>query len=63
MTGWKDSNHIDTLAAAYAEIGDFDKAVESQELSVKLNPNAEGKKIGEERLKLYQNKKPYRDVK
>jgi hypothetical protein len=35
--GWKDENIIDTLAAAYAETGDFDSAVRytAQALAVK----------------------------
>ena len=62
LTVWKDSNHIDTLAAAYAEIGDFGKAIEYQEMSIKLNPNFVDRKPGEERLNLYEQKTPYRDL-
>ena len=53
---------MDTLAAAYAEVGDFDYAVEWQEKANKLYTDAEDKKKGEEWLKLYKDKKPYRDT-
>ncbi len=60
LSEWKNAGHIDTLAAAYAETGDFGKAVEWQEKATKLYTDAEDKKKGEERLKLYKDKKPYR---
>jgi S1-C subfamily serine protease len=42
LTGWKDANLLDTLAAAYAEAGQLDKAVETEAAAVKLAP---GKKL------------------
>ena len=33
---WKNASHIDTLGVAYAEAGEFDKAVEWQEKAIKL---------------------------
>jgi hypothetical protein len=58
---WKEANDLDTLAVAYAEAGDFTKAVEWQEKANKLYSHAEDRKKGEDRLKLYKDKKPYRD--
>jgi tetratricopeptide (TPR) repeat protein len=61
-TGWRDGGRIDTLAAAYAEIGDFEKAVEYQERACKtaaLNGNGAYKDC-QTRLDLYRNQKPYR---
>jgi len=55
----KDSDMLDTLAAAYAESGQFDKAVESQEKAIELAPEDE-KEEYRSRLKLYQEGKPYR---
>jgi tetratricopeptide (TPR) repeat protein len=61
MSGWKDVNSIDTLAASYAEAGDFDKAVEWQGKANSLYADSEDRKKGEERLKLYKDGRPYRD--
>ncbi|QEG22515.1 tetratricopeptide repeat protein [Mariniblastus fucicola] len=59
ISGDKDWNFIDTLAAALAENGDFEAAVESQKKAVELAP--EDEKSGyQARLELYQSKKPYR---
>jgi hypothetical protein len=52
---------IGTLAAAYAEAGDFPKAVEYQQKANKLYTEVEDKKKGERRLELYEQKKPYRE--
>lgn len=53
---------LDTLAAAHAEAGDFDKAVEIQ---VKILRDQKLNKTFDEefrqRLELYKKKKPYRD--
>lgn len=62
MIKWRDGRYLDTLAAAYAEIGDFDKAVEVQQQAI---DDADFMKDeGEDarkRLKLYRDKKPFRD--
>ena len=61
LTAWKQPWYFDTLAAAYAEAGDFDKAVEWQKKGMDLAP-ADQKADYESRLKLYQEKKPYREL-
>jgi tetratricopeptide (TPR) repeat protein len=61
LSGWKDASCIATLAAAYAESGDFAKAVEFQEKSNALFEDADDKAAGQERLRLYKSGKPYRD--
>jgi tetratricopeptide (TPR) repeat protein len=48
-----------TLAAAYAESGDFERAVEWQTKAIALAP-AELKSEQEKRLDMYKNKRPYR---
>lgn len=47
------------LAAAYAELGEFDKAVEWQTKALASAP-AEEKDQYRDRLKQYQDRKPYR---
>jgi serine/threonine protein kinase/Tfp pilus assembly protein PilF len=62
LTGWKAPGFIDTLAAAHAEAGDFDRAVEFQKKALSF-PGFEkehGKRV-RDRLQLYTQKKPYRD--
>lgn len=51
---------IDTLAAAYAEIGDFDNAIKYQEEAIKKTTSPTVKKKYSARLRLYQQEKPYR---
>ncbi len=70
LTNWKDWEYLDTLAAAYAEAGDFDSAIKWQQKAIDLLPEdeeepserrAKRRADFEERLKLYQSGKPYRE--
>jgi tetratricopeptide (TPR) repeat protein len=61
LSEWKNFSYIDTLAAAYAEAGNFDQAVKYQKQAAemaKASPNS-GKIT--ERLALYEQRKPYRE--
>jgi tetratricopeptide (TPR) repeat protein len=60
LSQWREADKLGVLAAAYAEEGDFDKAVRWQEQANKRYNDPEDRKKGEERLELYQQKKPYR---
>ena len=62
LSEWKDANRLETLAAAYAESGDFTKAIEWQEKANKLYTDPDARKKGEERLMLYKGKRPYRET-
>ena len=61
LTEWQNSDYLETLAAACAEAGDFDAAVKWQAKANALHFIPEARASGETRLKLYQEKKPYRD--
>jgi hypothetical protein len=61
LTKWKDKGIIDTQAAAYAETGDFTRAVSYQEQAIKGNSGPH-RKEREARLILYRQHKPYRDL-
>ena len=58
---WKDEHMIDTLAAAYAETGDFNSAVQyaSQALAVK-GISADSTKLFQQHLGFFQQHKPIR---
>jgi tetratricopeptide (TPR) repeat protein len=58
---WKDEHMIDTLAAAYAETGDFKSAVQyaAQALAVK-GISADSTKLFQQHLALFQQNKPIR---
>jgi tetratricopeptide (TPR) repeat protein len=60
MTAWKQPYLLDTLAAAYAEIGDFPSAVKWQAKAVALSDDDAATEDYRSRLKLYRQKKPYR---
>jgi tetratricopeptide (TPR) repeat protein len=65
LTENREHGLLDTLAAAYAELGRFDDAVKTQQEAIKLAQeadNQESVKIYEERLKLYEQRQPFRDV-
>ena len=58
---WEDEDMIDTLAAAYAETGDFDSAVRyaAQALTIKEITSFDSKRI-QQHLTLFQQHKPIR---
>jgi len=63
LTRYKKPHILSTLASAYAELGDFDKAVEWSQKSVDLAVDNEHdqKDHLEKELKSYQEKKPWRE--
>jgi tetratricopeptide (TPR) repeat protein len=60
LTGWKEEDYLDTLAAAYAANGDFPNAVKWQQKAIELAPE-ESKGVLRSRLDLYKAHKSYRD--
>ncbi len=58
LTQWKEPNHLDTLAAAYARSGDFVAAVKWQTKALE-DPGFRKVKEARERLALYRARKPY----
>jgi tetratricopeptide (TPR) repeat protein len=58
LTQWKEPNHIDTLAAAYARSGAFESAVKWQMKALE-DPGHRKFKEAQERLSLYRAGKPY----
>lgn len=59
LTNWKNAVFLDTLGAAFAEAGDFDKAVHWQTKARDLVP-ASSRADYQQRLDLYRRKQPYR---
>lgn len=59
LTGWKDWSATSTLAAAYAEFGDFPAAVAMQEKTIESAPS-KAKDSLQPDLMLYQTEKPTR---
>jgi hypothetical protein len=57
----KDWSYVDTLAAAYAESGDFKQAVVWETKALELAKDEKSKQACLEHLELYKAKKPYRD--
>jgi tetratricopeptide (TPR) repeat protein len=60
-TGRTNAMYLDTLAAAYAEAGDFAKAIRAQNEAIALNKNEALNAELATRLKLYESGSPYRD--
>ncbi len=58
LSNWEDPDYLDTLAAAYARVGDFDNAVKWQAKALEspeLAKNAEA----QQRSKFYKERKPW----
>ena len=62
LTRWKEAYCLETLAAAYAEIGDFTSAVKWQTKAIELETDPKEKAEYQSRLKLFQQNKPYREA-
>jgi tetratricopeptide (TPR) repeat protein len=62
LTGWNAPGLLDTLAAAHAESGDFAAAVKCQAKAIELETDAKELAEFNARLKLYKDKKPYRET-
>ena len=62
LSHWKGVGCYDTLAAAYAEAGDFDQAVKYEKQSLSDSSMApKERQEREKRLALFQQRKPFRD--
>jgi tetratricopeptide (TPR) repeat protein len=61
LTEWKNASQLDTLAAAYAESGDFDATVKWQINANELYGAVEDRGKGQARLEFYKDGKPFRD--
>ncbi|CAN5378005.1 hypothetical protein BH20VER3_BH20VER3_02730 [soil metagenome] len=59
IDSWDSADYIDTLAAAYAEAGDFAKAIKFEEKAIRKTRDPEGKKSLGERLALYQQNRAF----
>jgi len=54
---------LDTLAAAYAEQADFEKAVETERRAMELrDAKSSGREGMQSRIRLYQEHKPFREM-
>lgn len=60
LTNYKSAGFLDTLAAAYAEAGDFEKAITWQYGAMDLAAPPQKARM-QERVKLYEKQEPYRD--
>jgi WD40 repeat protein/serine/threonine protein kinase/tetratricopeptide (TPR) repeat protein len=66
LTNYKSSNYVDTLAAAYAETGDFDSAVKWSTKALEIigeSGNASRRRMFTRALENYKAKKPTREEK
>jgi tetratricopeptide (TPR) repeat protein len=60
LSGGNDAWYIDTLAAAYAENGDFQQAQEWEAKAIEMTKSEKEKRDYHSRLLLYERGKPYR---
>ncbi len=60
IDSWDSWDYIDTLAAACAEAGDFEKAIKFEHKAMRKTKDADTIKGMQERLALYQQHQPFR---
>ena len=60
LTGRQDASATDVLAAAYAEAGQFDRAIAASQLALTMKPDAALAAAIRRRLELYRHHQPYR---
>jgi Flp pilus assembly protein TadD len=60
--GGREPRYLDALAAAYAELGRFDQAVATADKAVGLAASGEQRQEMEDRLRLYKDRRPFRDA-
>jgi tetratricopeptide (TPR) repeat protein len=58
LSDWKNAEYLDTLAAAYARVGDFNNAVKWQEKVLEFSKSAETPEF-QQRLHFYRERKPW----
>jgi tetratricopeptide (TPR) repeat protein len=58
LSDWKNPEYLDTLAAAYARVGDFDNAVKWQKKALETSKSAETSEF-QQRLYFYWERKPW----
>ena len=63
LTDWKYPPSLGTLAAAYAEAGDFDQAVRLQKKRIESDPKRSDIDEARQHLKLYEQQKPFHEAK
>lgn len=62
LTDWRRRGFVDTLAAAYAETGDFTDAVKYEKQALRMDGASDKEDLEEQsRLELYQHHQPYRE--
>jgi hypothetical protein len=62
LTNWEVAGIIDTIAAAYAEAGDFDRAVKYQSMALEdTDYQEEHGEGGRKKLELYTERKRYQE--
>ena len=62
LSKWQEPSHVDTLAAAYAEVGDFTTAIKWQKKVIDLWKDDKVQiETAQERLKSYEERKPVRE--
>ncbi len=61
LTEWTKADFLDTLAAAYAEAGDFNAAVKWETTAIEILADERNRYDFRSRLMLYEARKPYRE--